>query len=146
MKNFTLIIALVLASGYIYGQNREDQTQILQKCIQLQELQKLYPLDRDGSQKPLIIKYWHPLLFPTDLTIVYGDTNVEFVVMSEENINNIEAYFLFKKFELHEDSCKVAFEFYYNINSLPKVVEVVIDLVKMGNDWKESGIQVNNKE
>jgi hypothetical protein len=146
MKNFTLIILLVLVSSCTFAQNRQDQAQILQKCIELSQLQQYYPLEADGSQKPLIINYWHPVLFPTDLTIMNGGKNVEFRLMSMESSKNAEAYFLFYKFEVYESSSSVKFDFSYNKANHRKVLEVMLDLSKTGDAWEITNIQVSNKE
>lgn len=146
MKNFTLIILLVLVSTCIFAQNRQDQAQILQKCIELPQLQQYYPLDADGSQKPLIINYWHPVLFPTDLTIMNGGKNVEFRLMSMESSKNEEAYFLFYKFEVSESSSSAKFDFSYNNVNHRKVLEVMLDLSKTGDAWETTNILVSNKK
>lgn len=146
MKNFILIILFFLASTCIFAQSRQDQAQILQKCVELQELQKYYPLDADGSQKPLIINYWHPVLFPTDLTIINGGKNVEFRVMSMESSKNAEAYFLFYKFEVFQTSSVVKFDFSYDNANHLKVLEVMLDLSKKSDAWEIANIQVSNKE
>jgi hypothetical protein len=146
MKNLTLIILLVLTTNCIFAQSRQDQAQILQKCIELQELQQYYPLDAKGNQKPLIINYWHPVLFPTDLTLLNDGKNVEFREMSLESDKNAEAYFLFKKFVVLQSSSVVKFDFSYDNFNLPKLLEVMLDLAKVGDAWEISGIQVSNKE
>jgi hypothetical protein len=146
MKKITLIILLVLASTFTFAQSRQDQTQILQKCIELSQLQQYYPLEADGSQKPLIINYWHPVLFPTDLTVMNSGKNVEFRLMSMESGKNAEAYFLFYKFEVFESSSSVKFDFSYNKANHLKVLEVMLDLSKTGDNWEITNIQASSKE
>jgi hypothetical protein len=149
MKKLKLIILLslfVLGSISIFAQSRQDQVQILQKCIELSQLQQYYPLDSDGSQKPLIINYWHPVLFPTDLSVMNAGKNVEFRLMSIESSKNAEAYFLFYKFEVYESSSSVRFDFSYDNASHLKVLEVMLDLSKTGDAWEITNIQVSNKE
>jgi len=146
MKNLTLIILLVLTTTCIFAQSRQDQAEILQKCIELSQLQQYYPLEADGSQKPLIINYWHPVLFPTDLTVTNGGKNVEFRVMSMESSKNAEAYFLFYKFEVSGSSSSVKFDFSYNKANHPKMLEVMLDLSKTGDNWEIANIQFSSKE
>ena len=146
MKLITSIILLFLASTCSFGQNREDQAQILQKCIELQELQMYYPLDADGNQKPLIINYWHPVLFPADLTVTHAGSNVEFRLMSLEKSKNAEAYFLFKKFEVFPGSSLVKFDYSYNDSDHLKAIEVTLELSKTLDKWEIANIHVSIKE
>jgi len=146
MKNLILIILFVLTTTCIFAQSRQDQSQILQKCIELQELQQYYPLDANGNQKPLIINYWHPVLFPTDLMVMNGGKNVEFREMSAENNKNAEAYFLFKKFEVFPGSSLVKFDYSYNNADHLKAIEVTLELSKTLDEWEIANIHVSNKE
>lgn len=146
MKLFTSIILLFLVSTCSFGQSRQDQAQILLKCIELSQLQQYYPLEADGSQKPLIINYWHPVLFPTDLTVMNGGKNVEFREMSAENNKNAEAYFLFKKFEVFPGSSLVKFDYSYNDSDHLKAIEVTLELSKTLDKWEIANIHVSNKE
>lgn len=145
MKKLTLNILLlivVLGSKSIFAQNRQNQAQILQKCIELPKIQKYYPLDADGNQKPLIINYWHPVLFPTDLTVIKDGKNVEFREMSAENNKNAEAYFLFHEFDVFQNSSVVRFDYCYTNAIHLKVIEITLELSKAGDNWEIENVQV----
>jgi len=131
---------------YAIGQIRNDQAQILKKCIDLPELQNYFPVDTNGNQKPVIIGYWHPVLFPIDLKIAKDGQNIQFRLMSLENDKNAEAFFLFTKFEIQQSSSLVNFAYYCNNTIHPKVIQVMLELKKVGDAWEISFIKVINKE
>ena len=121
-----------------FGQSKEDQTQILQKCIDIPELLQYYPHDNQENLKQLYVNYWHPLLFPIDLLITKDSNPIQFRLMSDPSTKNGDAYFLFKKFEISQGSSIVSFEYYYG-NSIPqKILKVNLDFIKVGDKWEIS--------
>jgi hypothetical protein len=146
MKKLKVVIFFVFISICAIGQTRNDQLQILKKCIDLPELQNYYPVDTNGNQKPVIICYWHPVLFPIDLIIAKDGQNIQFRLMSLENDKNAEAFFLFTKFEIQQSSSLVNFAYYCNNTIHPKVIQVMLELKKVGDAWEISCIKVINKE
>lgn len=145
MKKYTLIVLFIATTIFAFGQSRQDQIQIVQKCIGLPELQKYFPLDADGNLKPLVINYWHPVLFPTDLTLTQNGENIQFRLMSAESGKNGEAYFLFNKFEVLQSSSLVKFEYRYDNFIQPKMLQVALGLIKSGDAWEISTIKVSNQ-
>lgn len=146
MKQFLILILILITTRTSMAQSRQDQTQILQKCIGLPELQKYFPLEADGNLKPLVINYWHPVLFPTDLTLSQNGKNILFRLMSMESVKNGEAYFLFNKFEILQGSSVVKFEYRYDNLIQPKVLQVALGFIKSGEAWEMSTIKVSNQE
>jgi hypothetical protein len=146
MRNLVLTAALALITTCIFGQSRQEQTQILQKCLDLQELQQYYPVDADGNPNTLIIHYCHPFTLPTDLTVTHGGRNAEFRLMSVENDKNADAYFFFQKFEILESTCHVSLKYCYGNSGNPKEIQVLLDLKKTGDAWAITNYTVNNQD
>jgi len=66
MKKLKVIIFFVFISIWSVGQTRNDQAQILKKCIDLPELQSYLMTDSEGNIQQLWIYYWQPLSFSLD--------------------------------------------------------------------------------
>jgi len=146
MKQFLILILILITTRTVMAQSRQDQTQILQKCIELPELQKYFPLEADGNLKPLVINYWHPVPFPTDLTLSQNGKNILFRSMPMESGKYSEAYFLFNKFEILQGSSVVKFEYRYDNLIQPKVIQVALGFIKSGEAWEISTKKVSNQE
>jgi hypothetical protein len=69
-----------MESGHI--QTRNDQAQILKKCIDLPELQSYLMKDSEGNVQQLYINYWNPLLFPLNLGLTKGGKDIIYKPMS----------------------------------------------------------------
>lgn len=136
MKTIALIIIITLSGICSFGQSRQDQTQILQKCIDLPNLQTYLPTDGNGIMKQIFINYWHPNLFSPDLVVTKGGKNVKFEIMSAQPSNESDAFLLFKKFDISGDKAILNFEFHYQISNDAKVVTFSFSLQKENNDWK----------
>ena len=146
MRNLVLTAALALITTCIFGQSRQEQTQILQKCVDLPELQQYYPVDADGNPNTLIIHYCHPYALPTDLTVTHGGRNAEFRLMSVENDKNADAYFFFQKFEFLENTWHVSFKYCYGNPGHPKEIQVLLKLKLAGNAWEVTDIKIGNQD
>ncbi len=146
MRKIYLLVLSLMVSICLFGQSRNDQKLILQKCIDLPEMKPYYQLDADGKIKQLTICYWHPSLFPVDLGLTKDGKNVEFVVMSEKAGKAGDAFFLFKTFEVADNSAIVCFEYSYGTESCSKKIQASLDFDKEGDEWKVTRLSVINKE
>ena len=69
MKRYYLIFIMLLGAACSWGQTQHDMTAILQKCIDLPELQPYIPIDKNGKPDEVYINYWAPTIFSIDLNV-----------------------------------------------------------------------------
>lgn len=148
----TFAISVLLMLGLFLPQEmraqRGDQSQILQKIIDLPDLQKYYPVSSEGKVKQVTIMQ-HPVSFPSDLSLSGSDTKVVFMEMSEVNANKISAYFKFRSIEITQNTSKVVGHYFYNYNyytNKSDIVAITVDLEKSGSDWKIVNAKVKGVE
>lgn len=72
MKKQVALLMLMFLFFSSFGQNLSDQAAVLQKCIDLPEIQNYLPLDADGTQAAICIMQ-HAVTFPGDLAEVCFD-------------------------------------------------------------------------
>ena len=134
MRKYAVIFLFLLVSTITFGQSKQDQTQILQKCIDLPELRSYYPIDQNGNLKPVYIKFGHPVLIPTDLIVSLGGKDLKFLVMSENR--KVDAYLNFKIFKINSESASVTFDLFYDGPAPQQIAQVNIEFYKTGNNWE----------
>jgi hypothetical protein len=135
-KRATLGIVLVLIfSIKMRAQGNGDITTILQKCIDLPELEQLYPVNSDGSHKPVYVLQ-HGVSFPENTAVSKFGKRVQFVNKGQLNSENIGAYFLFWEYKIDQDIANI--DFVYNLNNAdgnPKSVRVILTMRKSDGLW-----------
>lgn len=140
---FISIFLLILTSTSLgYAQSQTDQSTILQKCIDLPEIQKLYPLDIEG--KPVAVHIMqYPIEIPTDIGINKFGKNPVFMSRHEIYDNNIDAYFLFQNIDILESTAYLVSTFYYDYNSPDqKVLSIDMSFIKKDGNWEVSSSKV----
>ena len=145
MKKVILLFFVAFLYISSFGQNRDDQTAILQQCIDHSEIQKCYPTDDEGKPKQLTIYYWHPLLFPLDLGVTKGGKSIQYLVMSEKSEINETSVF-FKKFMVTNDTATANFEFSYKKDNRTKTMQLNLDFIKTEGVWKITDSSIRNNQ
>ena len=139
-KIFTLI--LLVAFGLIAkieAQTPGDITMILQKCIDLPDLQQIYPVNNDGSLKQLNVLQ-HGGSFPSNTNVSKSGIKVRFVDKNQLAAEEITSYFLFWEFVIDNNSAKV--DFIYNFmdaDNTTKMYHEKLEMRKLGDKWIVSG-------
>ena len=72
MKKQVALLMFMFLFFNSFGQNLSDQATVLQKCVDLPEIQNYLPLDADGTQAAICI-IQHAATFPGDLAEVCFD-------------------------------------------------------------------------
>lgn len=145
-KIFTLI--LLVAFGFITrieAQTPGDVPMILQKCIDLPDLQQFFPTNNDVRLKQLFVLQ-HGVSFPANTNVLKSGIKVRFVDKNQLAAENIKSYFLFWKFEIIQNSASV--DFIYNFqdsDNLPKTFHVVMELQRTGSGWTVSKINTEGR-
>lgn len=141
-KSTILFIMLVFAfysktfaQDNTFGLSKNELTEVIQKCIDLPELQKYYPSDSDGSLKQLnILKY--PLLIPSELALTKGGKPVNFIPQSTIAGVNVQAYSRYRAIENTGNTLKVNFNYFYKDGSQSeKTLFILIEFQKSGSNW-----------
>jgi hypothetical protein len=128
----------------INGVNAKDAASIIQNCLDLPGLQKYLTVDKAGNLSQLYVYYYHPILFPVDLVIAREGKSLQFkpVTMALNKIT--DDFMLFKIFETKENTASVSFEYYYDHAVSQKLIQVNLDLQKVGDSWTVSKTTLKN--
>ena len=145
MKRYLLILTILLVAVCSRGQNQNDMTALLQKCIDLPELQPYFPLDANGKPDEVYINFWAPTIFSTDLVVTSHGEKLKFLPMSQASPSFQNAFFLFKNCECTPTFAIVSFEYTYNYKIQPKTIEVKLTLQKINDLWEVSDTQINSR-
>jgi hypothetical protein len=78
MKKQFAMLTLMFLIVNSFGQNLSDQAAVLQKCIDLKDIQNYLPLDADGTPAAMRIMQ-HAVTFPRDLEISKSGKQVKFL-------------------------------------------------------------------
>ncbi len=136
LKTKTLMMSFVLlflVTTALTAQTTSDQALVLQKCVDLTQLQQFYPKNTDNSFQPLVIMQ-HAISFPTNISVAHSGDSLLFKSKSE--VSSDSAYFLFWKFDILGSNAKVDFIYNYDLlTTVPKVQKVTLELLKTGSVW-----------
>jgi len=117
MKRYLLILTMLLGAFCSQGQNQNDMTALLQKCIDLPELQSYYPLDANGKPDEVYINFWAPTIFSTDLVVTSHGEKLKFLPMSQASPSFQNALFMFK-------NCHHGQNYEINQIKVPKAIRI----------------------
>jgi hypothetical protein len=145
MKKLFLFLGLfLLFTTQLVAQSRTDQALILQKCIDLPELQS-YLKDSEGKIQQLCINYWNPLLFPLNLGLTKGGKSIIYKPMYVDSDKAGVPFILFRTFLITGEVAKVDFEYHFVTNNSSQLLKVHLDFIKNDNDWEISKTALTNQ-
>ncbi|MEZ0007036.1 hypothetical protein ABH942_002414 [Flavobacterium sp. 28YEA47A] len=140
MRKLSLILLMViLCFSHAYAQSPDDQIKVLQKCIDLKELQGYLP---GKSIQPLYVMQ-HGVSFDKDIKVSKNGKPVVFLSKQEVKSQHLQAYLLFWTFEINEKTARVSFVYNYDQNQSPKTVRADLELSKQGSEWTVSSVAIN---
>ena len=138
MRKFLILSGLVvLVTFNLFAQAAKDSTDILLKCVELNELQQFYPTETDGSLKPICIMQY-PVSFSSEIELIYKGKKALFLTRPIVYEKNIKAFFLIHVIEITGDKATVTFEFDYYLNSILNIIKSTAVLQKNDNTWSIS--------
>jgi hypothetical protein len=142
MKKVLLTMLTLLVMGQLISQNA-DSTAVLQKCIDLEELQAFLPKELNGTMKPVYLMK-RDVVFPPNIDVVKFD--LPLVQMKRDQIVNqsVEAFFMFHEFHLTFSSALVKFTFVHDSPKHPKTINATLELEKNGEKWVISKSTLTN--
>jgi hypothetical protein len=130
---------VILCISQTYAQSPDDQIKVLQKCIDLKELQDYLP---GKSTQPLYVMQ-HGVSFNKDIKVSKNGKPLVFLSKQEVKSQHLEAYFLFWTFEINEKTARVSFVYNYDQNKSPKAVRTDLELSKQGSEWTVTTVAIN---
>lgn len=143
MKRTLMILMLIGFALHGMAQSARDRAQVLQKCLDLQQLQQHYPRDSRGNVKQLNIMQ-HGVSFPENINVSKNGVRPVFLSKKQVNATETQAYFLFHDFTISAASATVAFVYHYSTGDQ---LVVYLDLEKTGSSWsiKKSNITTDHE-
>lgn len=137
MKTNLTIFLLMLMSLSLWGQSQTDQEAVLQKCIDLPEIQNLFPNDAYGQPQAVRVMQ-HAVSFDADLRLSKFGKDVEFLSKDQIYSRNTIAFLRFDIFEIFGDNAEVLFDFHYDQTDPDpnkNIVRISLQLGKHGAEW-----------
>jgi hypothetical protein len=135
-KIFTLILLLVLAATIkTSAQATGDIAAVLQKCVDLPDIQQFYTKDGDGNHS-IVYVLQHGVSFPVNTDVVKFGEKVRFIEKDQLSSQAVDSYFLFWELTIEADSAKADYIYNYpGSDNLPTTVHVVLKMQKEGGVW-----------
>ena len=140
MRKLSLILFMVLlCATSTYAQSPEDQNKVLQKCIDLKELQGYLP---GKTAQPLYVMQ-HGVSFGKEINASKNGKSLVFLSKNEINMQHPDSYFLFWLFEINEKTARVSFVYNYDQNQSKKAVRADLELNRNGSEWMVTSVTIN---
>lgn len=138
-KNFTLIF--ILLSLVSAAQEPADVTAILQKCINLPDVQE-HMISNDQ-----IYVLQHGVSFPSNTKVVaQSGKNVLFINKDQLRNESISSYLLFWEFKVESASASIDFTLNYNdASGIPIARHYVVAMSRTGETWNVLNIKTEER-
>lgn len=141
MKKFLIFCLIVLICLHIRGQSHNDQSQLLQECLSISEIEQYF-----HSDDALYIMQ-HKVAFDDQMTVnVFGK---QLIFLNKDNLysRSPETFLRFDVFEINDHSARVVYDLHSKRgtqNNYQLIYRISIDLKKKNNNtWN---IETINKE
>jgi len=136
MKRFYLtIIGFLIINISAMAQSSGEKAKIVQLCLDLPEIQDLFPKDAEGNFVAVHIMQY-PIALQTDIDV--SKFGISPLFMNREQIydNQVDTYFLFQNLDLSQTYSFAKFILYHHQTSLEKKLWMVdLDIEKHNNKW-----------
>jgi hypothetical protein len=144
MKRYLLIFALMLGVVCSFAQSKTDQAAVLQKIIDLTDLQQYYPKSPDGIDEKVYIVQ-QPVAFPAGIQLSKFGQPVQFIDNAGILDNLSVAYFVFQTFTITGNTADVTFDFYYTYTTNKALFQCSALLNKNDDTWTISNAKLNRR-
>ncbi|HBB92397.1 MAG: hypothetical protein A2X22_10250 [Bacteroidetes bacterium GWF2_49_14] len=140
-KKFTLITLVLIGIALrLAAQSPGEIAPILQKCMDIPDLQKYYPPSVNDKKSPIYIVQY-PVAFPEGIVLTKNGSEVKFITISQLAENPVQEYFMFRSLNSGPDSTTAVINYFYDCNSALKqfkMLTINVDLEKAGKRWNVS--------
>jgi hypothetical protein len=130
----------------VYAHNLQaasDTTAILQKCLDMPELQQYFPKNLDGTYKQVYVMQY-PVAFSANNAVSKFQQSVLFEQRGAIYADKADEFFMFTSFAISGNTATVAFYYHYNYTTTPATIEVTLTLQKTGTEWAITTTQLHN--
>lgn len=135
-KIFTFLL-LATATLSSLAQSQTDHEAVLKLCIDLPEIQNLFPTDAHGDPQSLRIMQ-HAVSFDANLSLVKFGRDVEFLSKDQIYNRNTIAFLRFDKLDISGSFAFVEFDFHFDqavSDPNRNIVMISLSLAKQGTEW-----------
>lgn len=134
-KIYFMLFMMLFITINIKAQPDLDKAKIVQACIDMPDIQDLFPKD-EGSDHIAVHIMQIPIALPTDIAVTKFGKALVFMNRQTIYSNQVKMYFLFQTLDIESTSANVRFVCYYNQTSHDKdVINVSLSLVKSVENW-----------
>lgn len=143
-KVIVMALFLVYIQEIVVAQPLDDKSLVLQKCIDLAELQQYYPVDDAGSPSQIFVMEY-PVAFSPDLNVSKSGKQVLFMSREDVIANKVKAYFIFRSLDISGNLAKANINYFYDFDyttQQPKIVMVNVEMNKVGSAWDVTTINL----
>jgi hypothetical protein len=133
-KLLTIVSAFLLIVAAAQAQPQTDLASVVQKCIDLPDLQSHYPTNPDGTKKAVHVMH-RDVVLPTNLGVTkFGQP---LILMHRAQIvgNLIETFLMFHELDITGNQAKVKFGYTYGSIDNPQLMTIMLSLQKNGEIW-----------
>lgn len=136
MKQIYIAFAVVLIFHVsAIAQTTEEKSKIIQVCLDLPDIQNLFPKDANGNFIAIHIMQY-PIALPTDLPVTKFGKSLVFMNRHDIYDNQVKTYFLFQTLDIAASKALTQFTIYYDQTSAEKkAMLITLDLDKINGDW-----------
>lgn len=128
----------------VMAQATGDTKAILQKCIDLPELQQYLSLNNDGSLSQIYVLQ-HGVSFPPNTEVYKSGKRVQFINKSQLASGGIGNYFLFWELNIEQNLAKVDFVYNFLVSGNLTTQRVILELVKTGDSWNVTDTKIQGR-
>lgn len=119
---------------------QSDTASILKKCLDHSVIQQYYTKNSDGTNKQVYIMQG-PVKFSEGIVISKFNMDVLFRSRRDIYAENADDFFIFRQFEISNDTAIVIFNFNYNYHLNARMLELTLHLHKTGTNWEITNTQ-----
>ncbi len=150
MKKIYILLFLAFVLQFqIFAQSIVDRSQVVQICVDLPELQSVYPTQFSGLLRGIFAVSEQNIDIPKGIKISASGVTLIPVQDSFIEQQKISNYFLFKKIEVIDNKASAEFEYRFLGNSELNSIRCILTLNKSEGSWivtnKECRKEVNHE-
>ena len=135
LRGLLIIFMMSLFPLAALCQQPSDQDLVIQKCIDMNEIQGFFPKKADNTYKHVYILQF-PIMFEGNSSVTKFGQPVSFLERSELNGIAPDAYISFQKLNIKDNTAEAVFNFSYNrFAAEPHVVTMNLNLQKNAGQW-----------
>lgn len=134
MKTYLFILVLLLGAVGLKAQSVADQQQVLQLCINMEQVTAHFTIDKVGVPLTLYSRTGPAQLLP-GLQVMSRGKYLSFLSNATFNAIQPDEYFTFSTVTINGSQANVVFSFSYHSNTAPQVVALNVTLHKNNGIW-----------